>query len=83
MCLRAGTLSDEPAGKIEFGKTAHVKDGVSRASVAETAAALLAADGVKTSWLDLVDGNEDVVTAVNKAVKDGVDSAEGEAIYQA
>lgn len=81
LCLRPGTLTAEPAGKIELGKTANVKGSASRATVAETAAALLAADGVKTSWLDLLDGNEDVATAVNKAVKDGVDAAEGEAIY--
>ncbi|PNY23202.1 Uncharacterized protein TCAP_06841 [Tolypocladium capitatum] len=81
LCLRPATLTAEPAGKIEFGKTAHVKGTASRATVAETAAALLAADGVKNSWLDLLDGSEDVVAAVNKAVKDGVDAAEGETVY--
>ncbi|KND90015.1 hypothetical protein TOPH_05390 [Tolypocladium ophioglossoides CBS 100239] len=82
LCLRPGILTEEPAGKIEFGKTAHVKGNVGRATVAETAAALLAVDGVKNSWLDLLDGNEDVTTAVNKAVKDGVDAAEGEAVSE-
>ncbi|KJZ72265.1 hypothetical protein HIM_08306 [Hirsutella minnesotensis 3608] len=47
ICLRPGTLTNEPAGKVELGKTAHVKGSVSRASVAETANALLGADGVK------------------------------------
>lgn len=81
ICLRPGTLTLEPAGKVEFGRTAHVKGTASRASVAHTAAALLAADGVKNCWLDLLDSDEDVDAAVNRVVRDGVDAAEGEAFY--
>ena len=49
--------------------------------MAQTAAALLAADDVKTAWLDLLDGGDDVNAAVAKAVGDGVDAAEGEPVY--
>ncbi|KAJ6445047.1 NAD dependent epimerase/dehydratase [Purpureocillium lavendulum] len=80
LCLRPGTLSNDPAGRIEFGKT-RLNGQVSRESVAQTADALLAADGVKNSWLDLLDGNEEVEAAVTKAVRDGVNAAEGEPIY--
>lgn len=82
--LRPGTLSDEPAGKISFGKTSTVglNSKVSREAVAQTADVLLATDGLKNTWLDLLDGDEEVESAVQKAVQDGVDSAEGEPIYQ-
>ncbi|OAQ68727.1 NAD dependent epimerase/dehydratase [Pochonia chlamydosporia 170] len=81
ICLRPGTLTEEPAGKVELGKTAHVKGNASRASVAATADALLAVDGIKNTWLDLLDGNDDVEAAVKKCVQDGVDAAEGEEIF--
>ncbi|UNI16915.1 hypothetical protein JDV02_003303 [Purpureocillium takamizusanense] len=81
LCLRPGTLSNDPAGRIEFGKTAHLKGQVSREAVAQTADALLAADGVKNSWLDLLDGDQEVEAAVTKAVRDGIDTSEGEAIH--
>ena len=81
--LRPATLTDEPAGKVELGKTAHVKAQVSRATVAATADALLAADGIKSTYLDLNDGTDDLDAAVKRCVKDGIDSAEGEAIYKA
>lgn len=80
ICLRPGTLTAEPAGEIELGKTAHVKGSVSRASVAETAAALLGADGVRNCWLDLLDGGEDVGAAVKRVVDTAVDASEGESV---
>lgn len=81
--LRPGTLKDEPAGKVELGKTKTSRGSASRESVAQVAAALLGADGVRNSWIDLVDGGEDVDAAVQRVVGDGVDAAEGEAIYKA
>ncbi|KAF4509181.1 hypothetical protein G6O67_005469 [Ophiocordyceps sinensis] len=83
ICLRPATLTAEPAGKVELGKTAHVKGSASRASVAETAAALLAADGVKNCWLDLLDGGDDVNTAVKRAVEAGIDASQGESVHKA
>lgn len=82
ICLRPGTLSDDAAGKVVLGKIPHVKGNVPRESVAQVADALLAAEGVKSGWLDLLEGDESVDAAVNKAVKEGVDTAEGEAIYK-
>lgn len=81
ICLRPATLTDEPTSKVELGKTAHVKGDASRATVAATADALLAADGVKNTWLDLQDGSEDLDAAVKRCIKDGVDTAEGEEIF--
>lgn len=83
--LRPGTLTDAPAGTVTLGKTPGIamKAGISRESVAKTASALLAAEGVKNTWLDLLDGDEDIETAVQRVVREGVDTAEGEAIYEA
>ncbi|KAH7275072.1 hypothetical protein B0J15DRAFT_518803 [Fusarium solani] len=83
--LRPGTLTHNPATKVELGKTAHLssKDGISREAVAKVASALLAADGVKNTWLDLLDGDEEIDAAVERVVREGVDAAEGEAIYDA
>lgn len=82
ICLRPSTLSDEPAGKVVMGKIPHVKGNVPRESVAQVADALLAADGVHSGWYDLMEGDEAVEAAVSKVVKEGVDTAEGEAIYK-
>lgn len=70
---------------MTLGKTPGIamKAGISRESVAKTASALLAAEGVKNTWLDLLDGDEDIETAAQRVVREGVDTAEGEAIYEA
>ncbi|TWU71035.1 hypothetical protein ED733_001456 [Metarhizium rileyi] len=81
ICLRPATLTEEPAGKVELGKTKHVKGNASRATVAATADALLAADGIQNTWLDLQDGSEELDAAVKRCIKDGVDAAEGEEIF--
>lgn len=80
--LRPGTLTTEPVGRVELGRTAGSSGGVSRANVATVAALLLEADGTKNSWLDLLDGEEEPEAAVKRVVSEGVDAAEGEAIYQ-
>ncbi|TQS33109.1 hypothetical protein Golomagni_06557, partial [Golovinomyces magnicellulatus] len=49
ICLRPGTLNDEPTGNIQLGRQDHVKGQVSRATVATVADALLAAEGIKTT----------------------------------
>jgi hypothetical protein len=66
---------------VALGRTSRPKGVVSRESVAKVADGLLAAEGVKNSWIDLVDGDEDIDTAVNRVVKEGVDAAEGDPIY--
>ena len=79
--LRPGTLTDGEAGNIEFGKVSKVKGQVPRATVAKVAAEVLAKDGVKSGWLDLLEGNDTVEEGVDRAVKEGVDTAEGESIF--
>ena len=78
ICLRPGTLSDsEEEGKISLGKTA-ARGKVARIDVARVAAELLDAPNVKSSWLDLLQGGEDSISAVNRALSEGVDAIEGE-----
>lgn len=75
--LRPGSLTEEPAGKVELGKTKAARGKVSREVVAQVAAALLEREGAN-GWLDLLDGDEDVQNAVDRVVKEGVDCVEGE-----
>ncbi|EXK40833.1 hypothetical protein FOMG_07568 [Fusarium oxysporum f. sp. melonis 26406] len=76
--LRPGMLSDEPAGKVEIGKTKTSRGNVSRASVADTIVSLLENQNVKSSWLDLLDGDHDVNVSVERIASTGLDAAEGE-----
>jgi len=82
ICLRPGTLTAEPAGKVSLGKVPRAKGNVSRASVATVAALLLENQDVKSCWLDMLDGEQDAGQAVDACVKDGVDCAEGEPFFQ-
>ncbi|OLN87253.1 UPF0659 protein-like protein 1 [Colletotrichum chlorophyti] len=81
--LRPGLLTEEPAGKVEFGKTKGVKGTSSRQSVAEIAALLAENDHVTTSWVDHLDGEEDPKAAVERVAKEKIDVAEGEEFYKA
>lgn len=80
--LRPGNLTLEPAGKVTLGQTG-LKGPASRESVAKTAAALLQAEGLKNTWLDLLDGDEDIDQAVQRVVKEGVNVAKGEPVDEA
>lgn len=80
--LRPGTLTLEPAGKVELGKTKRLGGDVSRESVAQVADLLLASEGVKNSWLDMLDGEEEVAKAVERVVSEGVDAAEGDPVFE-
>ncbi|KAI0170091.1 NAD dependent epimerase/dehydratase [Pestalotiopsis sp. NC0098] len=79
--LRPGTLTDEPAGKVELGRLKTPSGKSSRASVAQLAALLLDNKAVKSAWLDMLDGNEDPEVAVQRVVKEGIDDAEGEPFF--
>ncbi|KAF3802542.1 UPF0659 protein [Colletotrichum gloeosporioides] len=81
--LRPGTLTEEPAGKVEFGRTKGSRGTSSRESVAEVAALIAEQEDFKTSWVDHLDGSEDPKAAVERVARDGVDVAEGEAFYKA
>jgi len=74
--LRPGALTDgEETGKVSLGK-AEPRTSVSRADVAGVAAELL--DGEANGWFDLVEGKDGVKEAVQKVIKEGVDSRDGE-----
>ncbi|KAI1321538.1 NAD dependent epimerase/dehydratase [Xylariaceae sp. FL0255] len=81
ICLRPGALTQNPVGKVILGKTSVTRGPTSRATVADITARLLDAPDVKSCWLDLLDGDEDPQTAVDRVIKDGVDCAEGEPYY--
>jgi len=75
--LRPGGLTDDKeTGKVSLGKT-NAKGSVTRGDVAEVAARLLEAEGAR-GWFDLLNGDENVGEAVERVVKDGVNSIEGE-----
>jgi len=92
ICLRPGTLTDGGDGseKVRLGKVPVSSGDVDRASVAAVAAELLVRDGIKSCWLDLVgagkgggaEEGEDVVAAVDRCVREGVDCVEGEPFAQ-
>ena len=79
--LRPGTLTLDPPRKVELGKTKGSRGKVGRETVARVADLLLAREGVKNTWLDLLDGEEDMEKAVERVVRDGVDAAEGEDVF--
>ena len=77
ICLRPGTLTDEPAtGRVSLGRTT-ATGKVSRADVAEVSARLLEKDGIR-GYFDLMSGNEEVGQAVERCVREGIDCFEGE-----
>lgn len=75
--LRPGSLTDDPArGKIKLGKTS-CRGKVTRADVATVAAALLVRNDTR-GWYDLLEGDEDVESAIDELVKGGHNGQEGE-----
>ncbi|QSZ30532.1 hypothetical protein DSL72_000086 [Monilinia vaccinii-corymbosi] len=76
--LRPGLLSDEPeTGKVSLGKTG-ARGKVTRQDVAEVAVRLLAKEGLKSGYFDLLDGEEEIGAAVDRVVAEGVDARDGE-----
>lgn len=80
--LRPGTLTDDPAGGVELGKTKTSRGKSSREGVAQTAAKLLEVEGIKNSWIDQLDGQEEIGAAVARVAREGIDACEGEEMYQ-
>lgn len=75
--LRPGGLTDEKEqGKVSLGKTG-ARGTVSRGDVADVAARLLEVDGAN-GWFDLLGGEENTATAVQRVVKEGINTVEGE-----
>ncbi len=81
ICLRPALLTLEPVGNVALGRTPVTNGTSSRASVAFLTALLLENPNVKTSWLDMLDGDEDPEAAVKRCVDEGVDCIEGEPYY--
>lgn len=82
ICLRPGTLSTEPRGTVQLGKLETVQGKASRESVAGVADELLATEGVKTSWIDMIDGSDEIGKAVAKVVSEEIDAIEGEPVLE-
>jgi len=78
--LRPSWLTNAPKSKVHLGKT-KFSGRVSRADVAATAIGLLSRDDA-SGWFDLVDGSDDIETAVNNVVRDNLTSIEGEDLEQ-
>jgi len=77
--LRPGGLNDEPeSGKVVIGKTP-ARGSVSRADVAEVAVKLLEKPDIR-GWFDLLGGGKDVDEEVNRVLREGVNSMEGESL---
>lgn len=74
--LRPGTLTDEKAGGVSIGKIG-VGGKTSRATTAEAIVAALETDGAK-GWIDVVDGDDDVSSAIQNVTKEGVDAVDEE-----
>ncbi|KAI5302624.1 hypothetical protein KEM56_000513 [Ascosphaera pollenicola] len=82
--LRPGLLTDDKAsGKVDLGK-ASAGGNTSREQVAIVADKLLARDDTR-GWIDLHDGDEPIDEAIDRVVRDKVDTVEGEdveAVYK-
>jgi len=77
--LRPGGLTDEKeTGKVSLGKTS-ARGMVSRGDVAEVAARLLEIEGAN-GWFDMLGGEENAREAVERVVKEGINSMDGEDI---
>ncbi|KAI1361833.1 NAD dependent epimerase/dehydratase [Xylaria arbuscula] len=81
ICMRPALLTEEPVGKVALGRTPLTNGTSSRASVAYLTALLLENPDVKTTWLDMLDGDEDPEAAVKRCVDQGVSCLEGEPYY--
>ncbi len=78
--LRPGSLTEEEGkGTVALGKTG-ARGTVRRGDVARVAMALLENESVGTCWLDLLEGKEEVESAVERCVGKHVDCADGEAV---
>lgn len=77
ICLRPGTLKeDPPTGKVTIGHT-RARGPVTRADVADVAVRLLEEPGAK-GYFDLLNGDKPIAEEVKRVVREGIDSIEGE-----
>ncbi|CZR69939.1 uncharacterized protein PAC_19840 [Phialocephala subalpina] len=76
--LRPSWLTESPTGKVQLGKTKALGQ-VARKDVADVAVRLLSREDTR-GWFDLVQGSDDIVDAVEKVVREKIDTIEGEDI---
>lgn len=74
--LRPGTLTDEKKGGVRVGKIG-VGGKTTRATTAEAVVAALRTEGAR-GWIDVVDGEEDVLEAMGMLTREGVDAVDEE-----
>ncbi|KAF4448018.1 nad dependent epimerase dehydratase family protein [Fusarium austroafricanum] len=80
--VRPGGLTDRDKGGVLLGKTKQARGMTARASTARVMALVLDKEGVKGHWLDVLDGEEDTETAVDRYVRDETECAEGEPVMR-
>lgn len=78
--LRPSWLTNTPSGRVHLGKT-KFSGSVSRADVAAVAVSLLSRSDA-SGWFDLVDGSDDIESAVDNAVQNNLNSIDGEDLEQ-
>lgn len=77
--LRPGTLTNEKeTGLVDLGKTS-AEGSVTRADVGDIGARLLEVGGMN-GWIDLINGKNPAQQAVERVVREGIDTKEGEDI---
>ncbi|KAF4968979.1 hypothetical protein FZEAL_10307 [Fusarium zealandicum] len=81
--VRPGGLTDKDEGGVMMGQTKKARGMTSRATTARVIAELLEREGVKGRWLDVLDGEEDIESEVERCVREGTECAEGEGILSA
>ncbi|CAM1504391.1 Fc.00g019820.m01.CDS01 [Cosmosporella sp. VM-42] len=79
--VRPGGLTENEEGGVIMGQTKQSRGMTSRATTARVSALLLEAQDIKGRWLDVLDGDDDTATEVERCVRDGVECAEGEPAY--
>ncbi|KAH7207953.1 hypothetical protein BKA60DRAFT_599096 [Fusarium oxysporum] len=80
--VRPGGLTDKDEGGVLLGQTKQARGMTTRASTARVMALVLEKEGVKGHWLDVLDGEEDAETAVDRYVRDETECAEGEPVMK-
>ncbi|KAF9776709.1 hypothetical protein IL306_005102 [Fusarium sp. DS 682] len=80
--VRPGGLTDKDEGGVLLGQTKQARGMTTRASTARIMALVLEKEGVKGHWLDVLDGDEDAETAVDRYVRDEAECAEGEPVMK-
>ena len=77
ICLRPGSLTDEPGkAKVSLGKTG-ARGQVRRGVVAEVLMRCLESEVVR-GWVDMLEGEEEIGEAVERVERGGLDCVEGE-----